>query len=281
MAALLLCCSYSYSEIVNGTTTNAAGNGLTWKMPGLLPAATGLTVDGVIYQYTAVKNTKDPMVVSVQNANAIGTGYIFRSQDDWTGRPGNSITRVVPVDNIASKYWGDGSINVEGQGQVENASVVYKYRYDTCYNPLSSPSCPGYAQAMLDSLALKAAEPIDPLSNKYVKDALDSKPLPEDEDKKKDSTPKNEKKVEKVAVDKKAIIINSLVSAEDAQKASRFEMMNNIPGFSAYSINMVGGVYNDVIRYSDKKLPDSRNGRSLGVAQEKLHGAMVDSQYNK
>ncbi len=281
MAAFFLCCSYSYSEIVNGTTTNAASKGLTWKMTGVLPAVTGLTVDGVIYQYTAVKNTKDAMVVNVQNANAIDKGYIFRSQDDWTGKPGNSITKVVPVDNIAGKYWGDGSINVTGQGEVTNASVVYKYRYDTCYNPLSDPSCPGYAQAMLDLLASKAAEPVDPLSNKYVKDALEGKPLPEDEDKKKDSTPKNEKKVEKVAVDKKAVIINSLVSAEDAQKATRFEMMNNIPGFSAYSINIVGGVYNDVIRYPEKKLPDSRNGRSLGVAQERLHGAMVDSQYNR
>lgn len=250
-------------------------------MPGLLPAATGLTVDGVIYQYTAVKNTKDPMVVNVQNANAIGTGYIFRSQDDWTGRPGNSITKVVPVDNIPSRYWGDGSINVDGQGLVTNASVVYKYRYDTCYNPLSSPSCPGYAQAMLDLLALKAAEPVDPLSNKYVKDALESKSLPEDEEKKKDLNPKNEKKVDKVAVDKKTIINNSLISAEDAQKASSLEMLNNIPGFNAYSINIPGGVYNDVIRYPDKNLPDNRRGRSLGIAQERLHGAMVDSQYNK
>lgn len=251
-------------------------------MPTVLPAATGLTVDGVIYQYTAVKNAKDPMVVSVQNANAVtGTGYIFRSQDDWTGRPGNSITKVVPVDNIPAKFWGDGSISVDGQGQITNQSVVYKYRYDTCSNPLSDPSCPGYAQAMLEFLALKAAEPVDPLSNQYIKDALQSKSLPEDDEKKKDLTPKKEKKVEKAVVDKKAIIINSLISAEDAQRASSLEMLNNIPGFSAYSINIPGGVYNDVIRYPEKKLPDSRNARRLGLAQEKLHGQMVDSQYNK
>lgn len=280
MAGFLLYCSCSYSDIINGTTTNAAGKGLTWRMPGILPAVTGLTVDGVIYQYTAVKNAKDAMVVNVQNANAIDKGYIFRSQDDWTGRPGNSITKVVPVDNIPAKYWGDGSITVDGQGQVTNQSVVYKYRYDTCYNPLSSPSCPGYAQAMLDSLALKAAEPIDPLSNQYVKDALQSKGLPEEDEKKKDLNSK-EKKAEKAAIDKKAIIINSLISAEDAQKASSLEMLNNIPGFTAYSINIPGGVYNEVIRYPDKNLPDSRRGRSLGLAQEKLHGAMVDSQYNR
>jgi len=248
-------------------------------MPSVLPASTGLTVDGVIYQYTAVKNAKDPMVVNVQNLNAINTGYIFRSQDDWTGRPGNSITKVVPVDNIPAKYWGDGSITVDGQGQVTNPNVVYKYRYDTCYNPLSDPSCPGYAQAMLESLALKEAQPVDPLSNEYVRNSLQSKPLPEEE-KKAELNAKKDSKVEKDSKDKK-IIPNTMLSAEDTARVSKLELMNNIPGFDAYSINIVGGVYNDVIRYPEKRLPDSRRGRSIGQAQEKLHGAMVDSQYEK
>lgn len=278
--ALSLYCCYSYTEIKNGTTTNAAGNGLTWSMTGVLPAATGLTVDGVIYQYTAVKNIKDPMVVNVQNANALGTGYIFRSKDDWSGLPGSTITKVVPVDNILNTYWGDGSIAVDGKGQVTNQSVMYKYRYDTCANPLSDPACPGYAKAKLNNMTMQAAEPIDPLSNQYVKDSLQSKPLPEDEEKKKDVNPKTEKKNDKAAAEKK-VVLNAMLSAEDAQKAAKFEMMNNIPGFEAYSINIAGGVYNEVIRFPDKRLPDSRKGRSLGLAQEKMHGAMVDSQYNK
>ena len=218
------------------------------------------------------------MLVSVQNKNAVDTGYIFRSQDDWSGKPGNSITKVVPVENIPSKYWGDGSITVDGNGQVANASVVYKYRYDTCFNPLSSPSCPGYAQAMLDALALKAAEPIDPLSNQYVKDALQSKPLPEEE--KKVQVDTKSKKNEKESTEKKAIM-NAVLSAEDIAKSAKFEMMNNIPGFDAYSINIAGGVYNDVIRFPEKKLPDSKKARSLGLAQERLHKAMVDSQYDR
>jgi hypothetical protein len=112
------------------------------------------------------------MVVSIQNKNALGSGFIFRKQDDWSGLPGNSITKVIPVDNIAGKYWGDGEIAVDGKGVVKNPSVVYKYRYDTCSDPLSSPSCPGYAEAMLKNLTLKAAEPIDPLSNEYLKSAI-------------------------------------------------------------------------------------------------------------
>ena len=219
------------------------------------------------------------MLVNVQNKNAIGTGYIFRSQDDWSGKPGNSITKVVPVENIPYKYWGDGSIAVEGNGQVVNPSVVYKYRYDTCFNPLSSPSCPGYAQAMLDALALKAAEPIDPLSNQYVKDAIQSKPLPEEEENKVEVSKKN-KKSEKETTEKK-VITNATLSAEDITRAAKFEMLNNIPGFDAYSINIAGGVYNDVIRFPEKKLPDSKKARSLGLAQERLHKAMVDSQYDR
>lgn len=247
-------------------------------MPDVLPAVTGLTVDGVIYQYSAVKNTKDPMIVSIQNKNAVNGGYVFQKQDNWSGLPGNTITKTVPVDNIASKYWGDGSITVEGTGEVKNPSVVYKYRYDTCFNPLSSPACPGYAEAMLKSLNLNGAEPIDSLKDPYVKSALESKPLTEEE--KKPETTTKSKKTEKESTDKK-VITNAVLSAEDIAKAARFEMMNNIPGFDAYSINIAGGVYNDVIRYPEKKLPDSKKARSFGMAQERLHNAMVDSQYNK
>lgn len=275
---MLLCCSYSYSDIVTGTTTNAAGKGLTWTMPDILPAATGLTVDGVIYQYSASKNARDPMVVTIQNKNAIDGGYVFRKQDNWSGLPGNTITKLVPVDNIAAKYWGDGSITVNGVGEVKNPSVVYKYRYDTCMDPLSSPSCPGYADAMLRSLSVKATELYDPLSDQYVKSALEGKAVQEEE--KKADTSVKSKKNEKEPADKKATP-NALLSAEDAQVAFKFEMMNNIPGFAAYSISIAGGVYNDVIRFPEKKLPDSKKARSFGMAQQALHNAMVDSQYSK
>jgi hypothetical protein len=263
---------------LNGTTTNAATGGMTWSMPGILPAITGLTVDGVIYQYSTVKNAADPMVVSIQNKNALGSGFIFRKQDDWSGLPGNSITKVIPVDNIAGKYWGDGEIAVDGKGVVKNPSVVYKYRYDTCSDPLSSPSCPGYAEAMLKNLTLKAAEPIDPLSNEYLKSAIENKTTLEEE--KKVAVESKSKKNDKEPAEKK-VVTNNMVRPEDAQKASQLEMLNNIPGLDLYSINIPGGVYKEVLSYPDKKLPDSRRARSLGLAQESLHRAMVDSQYNK
>ena len=272
-----LCYCYSYSEIINGTTVNAAGTGLNWSMTNVLPSVTGLTVDGVMYQYTTVKRQVDPMLVTIQNSNALGSGYIFRSQDDWSGLRGNSITKVVPVDNILINYWGPGEIKVDGFGEVKNPSVIYKYRYDTCVDPLSDPSCPGYADAMARKLSIKAAEPIDPLSNEYVRNAIENKTTLEEEKKPLVDSKKNNDK----AVSEKKQMPVSPLSVEDAQKATAFEVLNNIPGFDIYKISLPGGVYNDVLRYPDKKLPDSRRARGLGLAQESLHKAMVDSQYDR
>jgi hypothetical protein len=274
--AFLAYCSFSYSEIINGTTVNAAGSGLTWSMTNVLPAATGLIVDGVIYQYSAVKNAKDPMIVSIQNKDAIQPGFIFRSQDDWTGLRGNTITKVMPIDNIPITRWGAGSITVDGIGEVRNPSVIYKYKYDTCFDPLSSPSCPGYAAAMAKQLTEKPAETYDILSDKNIQNVLDTKFVIEEERKIALSsvTRRNDK-----IIDMKSI--TSPLSPEDADKASQLEMLNNIPGIELYKVSIPSGVYNDVLRYPDKKLPDSRDARRLGSAQENLHKAMVDLQYKK
>jgi hypothetical protein len=243
-------------------------------MGNVLPAASGLTVDGVIYQYTTVKNIKDPMIVNIQNKNAYQPGFVFRSQDNWSGLPGNTITKVVPVDNIPILRWGAGSINVDGIGEVRNPSVVYKYKYDTCVDPLSSPSCPGYSAAMLKQLTEKPVEIYDQLADQYVKNALDTKFTAEEEIKIQLAAKRNDKPIDKKSV-------SSPLSPRDALLESQLEMLNNIPGFELYKLSIPGGVYNDVLRYPDKKLPDSKDARRLGLAQEKLHKAMVDLQYKQ
>lgn len=276
---MLLSCSFCYSDVINGTTSNVTGGGLTWSMTNVFPASTGLTVDGVIYRYTAVKNTADPFTVSVQNKNAVGSGLTFQSTDVWTGLPGNSITKVIPVNNIEGSKWGEGSFATEGFGSVKDPFVAYKYRYDTCVaDPLSSPACPGYADAWAKRITIESAKPIDPLSNEYVRNALDSKTTIEDE-RKTMPLSENTKKTDK-PLDKKAAS-NAIVGIDGLRTISQLEMLNNIPGLNLYSINMPGGVYKDVVAYPDKRMPDSRKGRSIGLAQEKLHNAMVESQYNK
>jgi hypothetical protein len=245
-------------------------------MGSVLPAATGLTVDGVIYQYSAVKNPRDPMVVNIQNKDAIRPGFVFRSMDDWSGLPGNTITKVLPVDNIPITRWGAGSITIDGIGEVRNPSVIYKYKYDTCVDPLSSPACPGYAAAMAKLLTEKPPEIYDPLSDQNIRNVLDTRFINEEERRLPVSsfTRRNDK-----PIDRKSS--TSPLSPEDSIKASELEMLNNIPGIELYRVSIPGGVYNDVLRYPDKKLPDSRNARRFGLAQESLHKAMVDLQYKQ
>lgn len=245
-------------------------------MGSVLPAASGLTVDGVIYRYSTIKNIRDPMIVSIQNRDATQPGFIFRSQDDWSGRPGNTITKVVPVDNIPISRWGSGSITVDGIGEVRDPSVIYKYKYDTCYDPLSSPSCPGYAEAMAKQLTEKPVEVYDPLKDPNIKNTLDTRYIVEEE--RRNQLPSTERKNAK-SIDKKPS--DSPLNPADNATASQFELLNNIPGFDLYKVALPGGVYNDVLNYPDKKLPDSRDSRRLGLAQENLHRMLVDLQYKR
>jgi hypothetical protein len=182
----------------------------------------------------------------------------------------------VPVDNIPITRWGAGSITVDGVGEVTNPSVVYKYKYDTCVDPLSSPTCPGYSAAMTKQLIEKPAEIYDPLSDQNIRNVLDTRFVIEEERRVPLSsvTRRNDK-----PIDRKSVA--SPLSPEDANKASQLEMLNNIPGIELYRVSIPGGVYNDVLRYPDKKLPDSRNARRFGLAQESLHKAMIDLQYKQ
>ena len=163
--------SASYSEEVFGTTNNAAQFGLNWVMTNILPSQAGLEVNGLVYQYTAVKDPETGMIVYVQNEYADGSGYIFRNADDWTGLPGGSVRKKFAVPNLAAELWGPGSIEVDGEGSVENASVVYSYRYDTCFDPQSDPSCPGYKE----QVEVPDIPVYDPLNDPLVQADLENK----------------------------------------------------------------------------------------------------------
>ena len=90
-------------------------------MTNVLPQQMGLEVTNVFYRYRAVKDPASDMVVYVQNEDTSGDGYIFRSADDWSGLPPNTIVKSIPLQNILGSRFGDGSIVVEGDGSVDNA----------------------------------------------------------------------------------------------------------------------------------------------------------------
>jgi hypothetical protein len=234
----------------------------------VLPKETGLTVNGVVYQYTTVKRPEDNMLVHVRNLNARGDGYIFRETDDWSKLPGNTINKVVSVDNVPIGYWGKGSIDVEGQGRVEKPSVVYTYRVDHCFNAEITPGCPGY-------------KPIVPEQKIETYNALDDSAV-------KQATKKTEQEY-KQEVQKREAKEKALSQAgsaiEEAGKLSQeslLQAMNNMTSFSSYySLAIKGGAYKDSLVLLDTKLPENRTGLRNGLAQQVLHTKMIDLQYER
>lgn len=249
-------------------------------MTEVLPQQAGLTVNSVIYRYTAVKDPATGMVVYVQNENAQAPGYVFREKDDWSGIPGNTINKVVPVGNIPGELWGDGSIQVEGEGSVINPQVAYGFQYDPCFDPQTSPDCPGYKDPFL--LGVMEPEIVDPLDNDLIQDELDRKANLSDEDQEDRDRKrmKDDEKEEDVSLEDVLGIVNqTLLAAEAAAKAAELVGMNYIP--QSYYVELPGGEIKDAVVLTDGKLPENPRARRLGFAQQKLHDELVNSQYER
>lgn len=285
---------YSYSESIApyyGTTPNAASGGNTWSMDSILPSGVpGLDIDLVIYNYTPIKETQDDMIVHIQNENANGTGYIFRESDDWSGlQGGTEIRKVVPVTPVNRSQWGNGSIEVEGTGTVDNASVIYNYRVDPCYDPQFDPNCPGYEVQIPEIETVDADSLYDPLEDETVKNATASTDADQydDEDSKSDEERKKEEEEEekdsKERLEKAlASVDNTIMFAEAFAQDQLLQAMNMAINMSPYySASISGGAYNDSVTLVDKQLPENKRGLRNGLAQQLLHDKMIEMQYNK
>lgn len=276
---MLVCSSYSYSEQVNETSPNAAAFGLNWVMTNILPQNAGLTVNGIVYRYTTVKNAEDDMVVYVQNEDAINGGYIFRNADDWSGLPGNSINKLVPVNTIPLEFWGDGSIEVEGKGSVEGATVLYNYSYDTCFGVTTDPSCPDYIPPVP---VIPEIGFYDPLNDQWVQRELekDWEPRDEDEEDKDRQKMMSEEEIEDMRLEAiLGTVNNSLLASESLRKHTSLMAQNYIP--VSYFEVLPDSKYEETVVLKDASLPDNRLLRRQNLAQQLLHKELVNLQYKK
>jgi hypothetical protein len=290
--------SYSYSESIvpySGQTGNAAANAHTWNMDNVLPSGVpGLDINAVIYRYTINKPTDEQVDVHVQNKNANGTGYIFRETDSWMpgSLSGTGINKAVPVVPSNRSLWGDGSIEVEGNGSVSDANVIYNYRVDPCFDPQFNPNCPGYKVPVPD-IPVVSYDIYDATADMQTKEVCkEGDTSGECQNRSEDEEMSDEEKEEKEAEEKKdrkerlekalAAADNSMLFANALAQSQILDAMNNaiqMNGYYTKSIN--GGVYNETVQLVDKQLPENRNGLRNGLAQQILHDKMVDMQYGK
>ena len=284
--------SYCYSDSIvpyYGTTGNAAASGHSWSMENVLPIPPGLDINAVIYDYVIQKEVEDSVDVHVQNENANGTGYIFRETDSW--KPGSlggtEIRKVVPViPNIPRSAWGQGSIEVEGNGTVEDASVVYSYKVDPCYNPQVDPNCPGYKVILPEIPQINLDDIYDATEDEYVNLNDEERSLiDENEETLEDKDEEEEEKEEEL---KRKYRLEKLMSAGDIaaliSENIRIQSMNaaidQAVNSNEYLKSIPGGEYKENVVLKDGKLEDNKKGLRNGLAQQLLHEKMVDMQYN-
>lgn len=290
-AVLVAYSSYSYSEDITpyfGTTGNAAAGGHSWSMGTVLPTPPGLDINTVIYDYTIQKDVNDSVNVHVQNENANGTGYIFRETDEW--KPGSlggtEIRKVVPViPNIPRSAWGDGSIEVEGNGTVEDARVVYSYKIDPCYDPQFDPNCPGYVTPAPPEVEVFDVSTLyDATKDENVNLSNDEQILlQENEEVVEEELDEDEEEEEKRKREYRLAMLADTNASQLFAENQRIEEMNRamqVVVNNQYSNRSVpGGQYNDTITLVDAEITDSKSGLRNGLAQQLLHEKMISMQY--
>ena len=292
---LALACwpSYSYSESIApyyGYTGNAiTDQALRWSMGNVLPEGVpGLDIQNVIYSYRIQKETGEWVTVFVQNefAEGAGEGYIFRERDDWLpgSLSGTRIQKAVPVGNLPRALWGDGSIEVEGNGSVDDASVVYTYKVTPCFDPQFDPNCPGYKLPVPDIPEIG----LDDVYNVFDDEAVDldrntamAEDDENDEENEAEDTEAKEDEKRKYRLEKAMSVADTAALFAQNDMINQMNAVSQAAIVSAYlPLNIPGGSYNDTLVYRDVGMSDGKKGLRNGLAQQLLHTQMVDKQYN-
>ena len=243
-------------------------------MQNVLPQQAGLTISHIVYKYSVEKEIQDRMLVHVSNEDAVNGGYIFRSTDDWTGLPSNTVKKIKPASQLPIQYWGAGSIETEGFGTVKDPSIIYNWQFDPCFDPQSDPACPGYMIPY--NLEDILVEVVDPLEDQYIQEQLERQAQIEEEEEfeRKERLKKNKRDMEKLLGG-----INTKLMSDLAQlQESAYFSVNLFP--TSYYNPLQGGTYEDVLQLIDAELPDNKEGRRVNYTQQKLHEEMIQSQYD-
>ena len=279
--------SYSAADTTYGVTNNAINDGLTWSPVDVLPDFSSpnvsLQVNGVTYYYVMTKDPTSNATVYVRNEDAINGGYVFEEVDDWSGLPGNSILKNFRFAGIPGEQWGEGSITVDGDGSISDASVIYLYRMDVtepdiiCTNPLISPECPGFLDALYKYLeGLEYVDPEDEFYEYWVEMQEDREI--ENKDDKIEIVEDEEEDLEKsMQTDPN---VGGFVDGFIQQ--GLIEQLANDPLIQPYYVVDYHEVlvYEDTLQIEDTVLPD--NNRAMRqLASDAKHYSMVRSQYDR
>ena len=270
--------SYSF-DYTYGYTGNAAFWGNSWDMSsGVLGvnAANGMDILGVIYQYTAVKDKADDFIVTVGNEDLDGN-YLWEDTEVWSNKYGMRIRKVVTLPYLPIAKFGKGKIATTGTGTVEDANVIYMYRFDACFDPQSDPSCAGYVKPMP-----KVPEIIiyDALEDDNVKDATKETDRDLIEESEEETNEGEEKEEDDMRLEMAlASSTNALTIANAVTQGSVVRAMNTATNITNYYVaDISGGAYNDATPLEGGTIVDNKNAFK-SLSQDNLMNEMIGEQY--
>lgn len=274
---VLLLLPYSSFSYTFGYTNNTALYGHTWQMNTStlgISAEEGLDLSGVIFNYTPVKNVVDDFTVTIES-DKVGGGFIFQETDDWSGKYGMRIQKVIPFAYTPVEQFGESRIRTTGVGSIENESVVYMYRWDACRIP-TDPACPNYVPPIPE---LPKIDIYDALEDEFVAQATEEtdRDLIEDEDESKESEEEDDESERlEVAL---ASTENALTIANAVSQSVLLQVINKATNINVYyDARIPSTIYKDTITLQDKDIVDNRLVlRSL--SQEQLMNEMIEEQY--
>ena len=283
--------SYCYSDTTYATTNNAAQNGLRWALTNILPdfSQPYLTVEinGINYQYTMVKEKDADATVTLSHDDLANPGEkIFEHTDDWSDQYGGTIRKYFRFGYTNANRWGEGSLDIEGEGSIEDPYVIYNYKMvvdetmQKCFlTPLADPMCPGYDDALTDYIAnLEAPEVDDPFYDEWVQANL-----AEEAEK-----PKEEEVIEEAEEEEREESLEEQLGGESleamvdtSEQASILAELAQVPKLNQYyATSLQGGVYEETLVLPTTNYPDNR--RALrNLASDANHRTMVRSQYEQ
>ena len=284
--------SYCYSDTTYASTNNAARDGLTWAMKNILPDFSQpfmtVEINGLYYRYTMVKEQEDDATVTLSHEDLANPGEkVFEHTDDWSDQYGGTIQKFFRFGYTNANRWGDGSLQVEGEGSIEDPFVIYNYKMvidetlEKCYlTPLADPICPGYEDALTEYISnLEAPEVDDPFYDEWVQANLADeaeKPKEEEEIEVEEEEREEESLEEQLGADQ---TLEAMVDTRE--QASILAELAQVPKLNQYyATSLPGGVYKETVTLPTTDYPDNR--RALrNLASDANHRTMVRSQYER
>jgi len=255
-------------------------------MQNILPAQTGLTIEGIYHKYTITKDANADAIVSITNENINGTDYIYEYNDNWNQLPSNTKFKYDPIASSLGSLWGKGQIKIIGDGTLSDVNIRYQYKFDTCFIPLSDPSCPDFKNALYQYLmdnGLLNNEPTvdDPYYSEWLKFQLEQRAEEEELEAPKEEEQEEEQEEKLTMQD--LFSVDSLMKSlsdplEQVKMLQEMASLEKLEGY--YTVEIQGGHYEDTVKLVDGSIKDNfsvlRN-----LTQSKVHEEMINMQYNK